>query len=152
MIIYPRAEQPCGTLITYAMKIGEKLMKARIAKNYSRRWVAEELSISETTYKWWEMDKSYPKPQYLASLAKILDLNVSDLIDPEWRLTVSEPKSKTEQGVALPLLEANARNVFVNMIESQRNYAQYLEQENKHLVEESTRLKKELAESRKNQN
>ncbi len=131
------------------IKIGQKLMKSRVDKRYSRRQVAEELGISETTYKWWEMDKSYPKPHHLAPLAKTLELNVADLIDPEWRLTITAQNPTVDKEDTLPHMETNARNVFINMIESQRSYAQHLERENKHLVEENARLKKELDELRR---
>ncbi|GHB55697.1 helix-turn-helix domain-containing protein [Persicitalea jodogahamensis] len=136
---------------TTALQVGTKLMKARIAKNLSRREVSDEIGVPETTYAGWENDVSYPKLPYLVPLAKILQINVLGLIDPEWRITIIEPSSIDDEK-PITLLDENARNVYLKMIESQRWYCRYLENENRDLTMENSRLEKELTLSKSNIN
>ena len=133
------------------LKIGDKLLRARVAKGYSRKKVADELDMPQTTYIDWEKDEYPPPPQYLAPLAKFLEINIIELIDPEWRIAVLGPLP--DDGVERPaLLEDNARNVYLRMIESQRSYCQSLERDNAQLIEESKKLKGENDDLRKRLN
>lgn len=62
------------------MKIGQKLKGMRIEKGYSTIEVAEKLNISESTYRRFESDKSFPDIFILNKIAKIYDKTLNDLL------------------------------------------------------------------------
>jgi transcriptional regulator with XRE-family HTH domain len=62
------------------MKIGHKLKGLRIEKGFSTTKVAEDLGISETTYRRYETDKSFPDIFVLDKIAKMYDKNFSDIL------------------------------------------------------------------------
>lgn len=62
------------------MKIGQKLKGMRIEKGLSTIEVAEKLDISESTYRRFENDKSFPDVFTLDKIAKIYDKDFSDLL------------------------------------------------------------------------
>ncbi|WP_312345496.1 helix-turn-helix domain-containing protein [Chryseobacterium binzhouense] len=62
------------------MKIGQKLKGMRIEKGLSTIEVAEKLDISESTYRRFENDKSFPDVFTLDKIAKIYDKNFIDIL------------------------------------------------------------------------
>lgn len=62
------------------MKIGQKLKGMRIEKGFSTIEVAEKLDISDSTYRRFETDKSFPDIFTLDKIAKMYDKNLSDLL------------------------------------------------------------------------
>ncbi|MCY0969695.1 helix-turn-helix domain-containing protein [Chryseobacterium wangxinyae] len=62
------------------MKIGQKLKGMRIEKGFSTIEVAEKLDISESTYRRFENDKSFPDVFILDKIAKMYERNFSDLL------------------------------------------------------------------------
>lgn len=62
------------------MKIGQKLKGMRIEKGFSTAQVSEKLDISESTYRRYEADKSFPDVFMLDKIAKIYDKDLTDLL------------------------------------------------------------------------
>ncbi|SIQ39351.1 MULTISPECIES: helix-turn-helix transcriptional regulator [unclassified Chryseobacterium] len=62
------------------MKIGDKLRGLRNEKGFSTIEIAEKLDISESTYRRFENDKSFPDVFTLDKIAKIYDKNFTDLL------------------------------------------------------------------------
>jgi transcriptional regulator with XRE-family HTH domain len=62
------------------MKIGQKLKGMRIEKGFSTMEVAEKLDISESTYRRYEADKSFPDVFVLDKIAKIYDKPLNDIL------------------------------------------------------------------------
>ncbi|GAA5085228.1 hypothetical protein GCM10023210_05840 [Chryseobacterium ginsengisoli] len=62
------------------MKIGQKLKGMRIEKGFSTIEIAEKLDISESTYRRYEADKSFPDVFVLDKIAKIYDKDLTDLL------------------------------------------------------------------------
>lgn len=70
------------------MKIGQKLKGMRIEKGHSTIEVADKLNISESTYRRFETDKSFPQIFILDKIAKIYNKTLSDLL-PEGMTVVN---------------------------------------------------------------
>ena len=62
------------------MKIGNKLRGLRSEKGLSAPDIADRLGISESTYRRYESDKSFPEIPILEKLAKIYDRNFVELL------------------------------------------------------------------------
>ena len=62
------------------MKIGAKLKGMRIEKGLSTIEIAEKLDISESTYRRFENDKSFPDIFTLDKIAKIYEKALNDLL------------------------------------------------------------------------
>jgi len=62
------------------MRIGNKLKGMRIEKGLSTIEIAEKLGVSESTYRRYESDKSFPDIFTLDKIAKIYGKNLSDLL------------------------------------------------------------------------
>ncbi len=62
------------------MKIGQKLKGMRIEKGFSTIEVAEKLDISESTYRRFESDKSFPDIFTLDKIAKMYDKSFNEIL------------------------------------------------------------------------
>lgn len=62
------------------MKIGNRLKALRIEKGFSAIQVAEKLDISETTYRRYEADKTFPDVFAIDKLAKIYDKDFTEFL------------------------------------------------------------------------
>ncbi|MPS73889.1 MAG: XRE family transcriptional regulator [Chryseobacterium sp.] len=65
------------------MKIGNKLRGLRSEKGFSTMDIAERLDVSESTYRRYESDKSFPDIFTLEKIAKIYDKNFLELLPEE---------------------------------------------------------------------
>ncbi len=59
---------------------GARLNKAREAKGLSQKQVAEKMGIAQQTYAAWERRRSVIKPEDLAKLATLLEVDVNELL------------------------------------------------------------------------
>lgn len=62
------------------MKIGHKLRALRSEKGFSTLQIAERLDISDSTYRRYESDKSFPDIITLEKIAKIYDRDFTELL------------------------------------------------------------------------
>ncbi|WP_027383724.1 helix-turn-helix domain-containing protein [Epilithonimonas caeni] len=65
------------------MKIGNKLRGLRSEKGFSTMEIAERLDVSESTYRRYESDKSFPDIFTLEKIAKIYDKSFLELLPEE---------------------------------------------------------------------
>jgi transcriptional regulator with XRE-family HTH domain len=79
---------------------GQRLYEARESKGLSLRQVAEELEVPLNTYANWERRNVGIKPEYLAALAKILEVSVEQLIG-----AATPPKKDGPTGKSRKLFE-----------------------------------------------
>ena len=70
------------------MKIGNKLRGLRLEKGLSTIDIADRLTISESTYRRYEADKTFPDVFTLDKIAKIYNKSFTDIL-PE-QVTVSQ--------------------------------------------------------------
>lgn len=62
------------------MKIGQKLKGMRIEKGFSTIEIAEKIGVSESTYRRFENDKSFPDVFTLDKIAKTYGKDLADLL------------------------------------------------------------------------
>ena len=62
------------------MKIGKRLRSLRIENGYSATKIAEELNISESTYRKYETDKSSPNLNLVEQLAAIYQIFFQEVV------------------------------------------------------------------------
>jgi len=79
------------------MKIGNKLRGFRVEKGLTTVAMAEQLGVSEPTYRRYENDKSFPDIAMVDKIAKVLEKNFLDLLPEGIIFTNNEQKG----GVAL---------------------------------------------------
>jgi transcriptional regulator with XRE-family HTH domain len=62
------------------MNIGAKLKSLRVEKGFEPLYMAEKLSISETTYRRYERNESAPDLNMLEKISKIYEITISDIL------------------------------------------------------------------------
>ncbi len=58
----------------------EKLKEMRKSKNYSQKYLAEKLGITQGAISQWEQGKSMPNTDKLIELSKILKCSIDELL------------------------------------------------------------------------
>ena len=81
---------------------GERLHGARETKGLSQRQVAEALNMAQQTYAAWERRPVAIKPEDLMNLAKLLDIEVTELLGD----SKPKPKRVAPTGKARKVFEA----------------------------------------------
>lgn len=79
------------------MKIGNKLRGFRVEKGLTTVAIAEQLGISEPTYRRYENDKSFPDIAMVDKIAKVLDKSFLELLPDGIIFTNNDQKG----GIAL---------------------------------------------------
>lgn len=70
------------------VNIGERIKSARKNAGLTQRELGEKLGVSEKTVSSWEINRTEPSMGTLEKIAKVLDINKSDLLDIEKQLQV----------------------------------------------------------------
>jgi len=65
------------------MNIGAKIKKARLSKNYSQKYMADALDISQSYYNKIENEQANLSVDKLVAIAKELEVDVSELLNRE---------------------------------------------------------------------
>lgn len=74
------------------MKVGNKIKGLRIEKEFTTDFMAEQLKISEQTYRKYESDKNSPDLNTLEKIATTLNKNVIDLLPDNIVFTNTDQK------------------------------------------------------------
>lgn len=82
------------------MTLGEKLKRARVMKNFTQEYLADNLRVSQKAYSNFENDKSNPDFSQVEKIAKILDMNILDFLSGD---NISQNNSEQKGGVALAI-------------------------------------------------
>jgi len=114
------------------MKIGRKLQSLRTEKGYSIPQVAGLLDISDSTYRKYETDKSFPDVFKLDKIAKIYDKKFTDLL-PDGFVVINTNNGEHSN---------NAGNIIIEN-PSEKLMEVYIEQ-NTLLKEQNQDLKEQL--------
>ena len=75
-------------------KLGKRIRELRIKKNFTQEFLAEKINISPANYSRIENGNSYPKPENIEKICKILNVKVKDLFDFEHQKDISEIKKE----------------------------------------------------------
>lgn len=65
------------------MSLGQNIMKKRKALKLSQEYIAEQLGVSRQAVSKWETGQTEPTAKNLVELAKLFDMTVSELVEPE---------------------------------------------------------------------
>ena len=65
------------------MALGENIKSRREELKLSQEYIAEQLGVSRQAISKWETGQSEPTASNLIQLAEILELNLSELFDPQ---------------------------------------------------------------------
>ncbi len=131
------------------MTLGDKLRKIRESRHLVIKDIALELEIAPSTYHSWENNCTHPTARHFAKLSQVLGISVTDLVEPDWELKVSQP-AVDDGEVRKTVMEGNAFRMFDILFENQRNLQLLLEAEVKGLRKEVEQLKTENEKLRKN--
>lgn len=65
------------------MALGENIKSRRKELKLSQEYIAEQLGVSRQAVSKWETGQSEPTAGNLIQLAEVLELNLSELVDPQ---------------------------------------------------------------------
>lgn len=65
------------------MSLGENIKRRRKALKLSQEYLAEQLGVSRQAVSKWETDQTEPTTNNLVELAQLLNVSISDLVEPE---------------------------------------------------------------------
>lgn len=119
------------------MNIGSKIRGFRVEKGLTTFAVAEELGVSEPTYRRYENDKSFPDIAMIDKMAKVFEKNFLELLPKE---CLVENSNNQNGGVVVNLGTVNEL--------SEKLVEQY-EERIKELKETITELKQTVSELKK---
>ena len=96
------------------MTLGENIKKQRERLKLSQEYVAEQLGVSRQAVSKWETGQSEPTAGNLVQLAKVFEISLSELADPEGANGQGEACSKQPaQKQPNPILRANLIKIAI---------------------------------------
>ncbi len=103
------------------MSIGTNLRKLRTRSKLSQEEVADHLGIDRKTYANWENEYNDIKSEYIPSLAKIFDVEISELFQEKNSNIVvnqnnTDNKDNSVNGIVLVLTDKEAVNELVTVL------------------------------------
>ena len=93
------------------MSLGENIRSRREELKLSQEYVAEQLGVSRQAVSKWETGQSEPTARNLAELANLLEIGLSELVDPEKYTS----ERTTEKRKPNPILRANLTRIAIMM-------------------------------------
>ncbi len=87
------SENTTSQLLVYIMKIkvGDNIRKARVAKNYTQDYLAQQLNITPTAYGNMERGKTDVALSRLEEVAKILETTPESLLSGQTSINITAP-------------------------------------------------------------
>lgn len=79
------------------MNLGKNIYNLRKNKGLSQEQLADKISVTRQTISNWELGETYPNPEQLKLLSKLLDISIDDLIENESILKISKKQNPQEQ-------------------------------------------------------
>jgi transcriptional regulator with XRE-family HTH domain len=86
------------------MRIGEKIKKLRELRNFTQEYMAEKLAISQNAYSKIERNETDVSYSRVESVAKILDVDVLDIIgfdEKKLLFNISDNKDQSHNGLII---------------------------------------------------
>ena len=96
--------------------IGFKIKKLRELKNYTQEYMAERLSISQSTYARFEKDDSDITISKLNQIADVLEVRLDDLLNFNSQYVFNN-YSKTENGFSINHASKSEKDIYDKHIE-----------------------------------
>lgn len=84
------------------MEFGKRIKEVRVKLGYSQQEVAKILFVTRQTVSNWELGKSYPNLELLASLSDLYEVSVDDLLKEDEKLlqySVNNPRATRKQKI-----------------------------------------------------
>ncbi|MCK9451238.1 MAG: helix-turn-helix domain-containing protein [Bacteroidales bacterium] len=103
------------------MTIGEYIKKLRKQKGLQQKEVAIEVGLSQSNYNKVENDHRQPSIEVLNKLAKLFDVTIDQLLNPDDHLpkvVTVEDKTANEKIKLIEQLEDEDRNVIYSLIDT----------------------------------
>jgi len=90
------------------LKIGNKILELRKKANLSQENLAEKLDVSRQTISKWETGETSPDLKQAASISKIFNISLDELVDNNIKEIIVEKVSNTEllAGIIIKILKA----------------------------------------------
>lgn len=99
------------------MSLGKKLYELRTIRNIKQEQIAYDLEISQSTYCDWENNVSTPKRENLLKLAEYFNIDVNDLEEEIYKITINNKKSAIAL-VNSPNSKINSTEAIIKVAES----------------------------------
>ena len=79
------------------MNLGKNIYNLRKNKGFSQEQLADKINVTRQTISNWELGETYPNPEQLKLLSKLLDISIDDLIENESIIKISKKQNPQEQ-------------------------------------------------------
>lgn len=79
------------------MNLGKNIYNLRKNKGLTQEQLADKINVTRQTISNWELGETYPNPEQLKLLSKLLDISIDDLIENESILKISKKQNPQEQ-------------------------------------------------------
>jgi transcriptional regulator with XRE-family HTH domain len=107
------------------MKIGNRLKALRTEKGFSAAQVAEKLDISETTYRRYEADKTFPDIFTIDKLAKMYDKDFIELLPDSFTVNQNNNEVAIVQNYASFFIHEKLIEQYEKRIENLEEQLEY---------------------------
>jgi transcriptional regulator with XRE-family HTH domain len=118
--------------------IGTKLLNLRNKHKLSQMEVAEKLQVSQNAYHKWESDKCKPTADNLKSISEYYNIDISELLDDNEKISLSHNKIKGENNIianTIPTINIQPRDLVEKVMQNQEQIFKIIENQNKLLEE-----------------
>lgn len=120
----------------HTMTFGTKLRKYREQKRLSQRELADLIGVSQSTYSNWEGDIRNFGVEYLAKLAQLFDVSITELM-PEGTRVENDLHNKSVLGAK----ETEERSeLYTDLLRTKDEIIRLLKEENTQLKTQNTQL------------
>lgn len=96
--------------------IGMRLKELRESKSFTRKYVADQIKIDQTTYGKYELNKREPDSETMKSLADFFGVSVDYLLGREIKTTVTEKKEVELSEKEMEEIRRKAEGIKVGMM------------------------------------
>jgi transcriptional regulator with XRE-family HTH domain len=125
------------------VSVGKNIKRLREFKNYTQEYVAEQLQISQTAYSKIERDETDVSFSKLNKIAKILGVNVNDIINTNdeklWlSITYGQNFDNSNNGIVIKQsISKNEKDLYEKLIEEMREEISFLKETIRNLTTKS---------------
>lgn len=116
------------------MSLGIKVRRYREAKNWSQDDLALRLDVTQGTISNIESDKSIPNSLLLNSIAKVLEVDINDLLNDSNNIIISDNEfsdSSSAINQYRPVINMQSPELMESILKNQEQIAKLIESQNK---------------------
>lgn len=125
------------------VSVGKNIKRLREFKNYTQKYIAEQLQISQTAYSKIERDETDVSFSKLNKIAKILGVNINDIINTNdeklWlSITYGQNFDNSHNGIVIKQsISKNEKDLYEKLIEEMRDEISFLKETIRNLTTKS---------------